>query len=235
MENLFRKIFKKYGIEKAVLVGSRAKGEAKKNSDYDIILMGEVADLCGLKKEIDEKIPYNVDLLLEDNINIEVLKEMLIGSRILYKRIEDKGLEQLYHKFLNFENAFKRYESAVLTLETAEEDLMDLVRDATIKRYEFTYEMYYKTINSLLKYNGIKVMGSRDAFRKLSEFFQDVIDLEISMDMVNSRNNTSHSYSLEMSKIEFKKITEIYYDEISLGYKFLKKYVDQEISLVESV
>jgi hypothetical protein len=47
--------------------------------------------------------------------------------------------------------------------------------------------------------------------------------------MVNSRNNTSHSYSLEMSVMEFKKITEIYYKEIKGVYEFLKGYVEREI------
>lgn len=53
------------------------------------------------------------------------------------------------------------------------------------------------------------------------------------MDMVNSRNNTSHSYSLEMSKVEFKKITEIYYKEILISYEFIKNYIENEIRLIE--
>ena len=230
MESLIRNIIKKYnGVEKAVLVGSRAKGNAHSNSDYDIILFGDVEEFDKLKEEISEGIPFKVDLLMEKYISIEVLKEMLIGSRIIYKRIEEKSLEQLYHKFLNFQNAFIKYETGIRNNEKIDDEMKEIYRDAIIKRYEFTYEMYYKTLNALLKYNGEKVMGSKDCFRKFCEQFEGVGDIEISIDMVNSRNNTTHSYSLEMSVMEFKKITEIYYKEIKSGYEFLKEYVGEQV------
>jgi len=230
MESLIRNIIKKYsGIEKAVLVGSRAKGNAHPNSDYDIILFGDIEEFDKLKEEISEKIPFKVDLLMEKYISVEVLKEMLIGSRIIYKKIEEKSLEQLYHKFLNFQNAFLKYEMGIKNMEKVDENMKEIYRDAIIKRYEFTYEMYYKTLNALLKYNGEKVMGSKDCFRKFCEQFEGIGNIEIYIDMVNSRNNTSHSYSLEMSIMEFKKITEIYYKEIKKGYEFLKEYVEKEV------
>lgn len=234
MENLFRNIFKKYDfIEKAVLIGSRAKGEIKRESDYDIILFGEGSSLEELKQEIDLKIPYKVDLILEKYLAIEVIKEMLIGSRILYKKIENKAFEKFYHKFLNFKNAFIKYENAIEIMKTCDEDMEEFLRDATIKRYEFTYEMFYKTINSLLKYDGFEVAGSRDAFRKYNENYNCGSDIEIIMNMLNSRNNTSHSYSLEMSRIEFKKITEIYYKEILKGVSFLENYILKELEIIE--
>lgn len=234
MENLFRKIFNKdKGIEKVVLVGSRAKREARSNSDYDIIIFGNPDDFYEIKKEIDEKIPFKVDLLLEKTIAENVIREMLIGSRLIYKKIDNKSFEKLFHKFLNFENAFRRFDSAVRNIDEYGEDMREFIRDAIIKRYEFTYEMFFKTVSSLLNYNGVKPAGSRDAFRQYNENYNSNSDIELIMDMVNSRNNTSHSYSLEMSKVEFKKITEIYYKEIKTSYEFIKNYIDKEIEIIE--
>lgn len=135
MENIFRKIFNKdKGIEKAVLVGSRAKGQANLNSDYDIIIFGKPEDFYELKKEVDEKIAFKVDLLLEETISENIIREMLIGSRLIYKKIENKTLEKLFHKYLNFENSFKRFESAVKNIDEYDGEMRKFVRDAVIKR-----------------------------------------------------------------------------------------------------
>lgn len=72
-------VFAKYPqIKKAVVFGSRAKGNYRTGSDIDICLFGEI-DLPLLHKieeSIDDlNLPYTVDLVVYDRIQNQDLKE----------------------------------------------------------------------------------------------------------------------------------------------------------------
>lgn len=66
-------------VEKAILYGSRAKGNYKQGSDIDLTLVGERLDLNELGKiagQLDESpIPYQVDLSILDQLNHAGLRE----------------------------------------------------------------------------------------------------------------------------------------------------------------
>lgn len=66
-------------IEKAVLYGSRAKGNFKTGSDIDLTLCGEAltSDLCStIASELDDLLlPYTIDLSIFDELNHANLQE----------------------------------------------------------------------------------------------------------------------------------------------------------------
>jgi predicted nucleotidyltransferase len=66
-------------IEKAVLYGSRAKGNFKTGSDIDLTLYGEAltSDLCStIASELDDLLlPYTIDLSIFDELNHAQLRE----------------------------------------------------------------------------------------------------------------------------------------------------------------
>jgi predicted nucleotidyltransferase len=66
-------------IEKAVIYGSRAKGNYKNGSDIDLTLMGDALDykiLSAVAWALDESlIPYTVDLSLFEKIQNPALRE----------------------------------------------------------------------------------------------------------------------------------------------------------------
>jgi len=66
-------------IEKAVLYGSRAKGNYKNGSDIDLTLMGAALDhrlLMSIASALDDSdIPYTVDLSLFQHIDNPALRE----------------------------------------------------------------------------------------------------------------------------------------------------------------
>lgn len=68
-------VFKRYPqIEKAILYGSRAKGNYQNGSDIDLTLFGNQSlthqTLLSLLNEIDDLyLPYTIDLSLADQIN----------------------------------------------------------------------------------------------------------------------------------------------------------------------
>ncbi len=66
-------------IEKAVLYGSRAKGNFKTGSDIDLTLSGEAltSDLCStIASELDDLLlPYTIDLSVFDELTNAKLRE----------------------------------------------------------------------------------------------------------------------------------------------------------------
>lgn len=75
-----QRVFAKYPqLERAVLYGSRAKGNYRPGSDIDLTLFGEsltYADLCRIETEIDDLLlPYTLDLSLYAQIDNADLRE----------------------------------------------------------------------------------------------------------------------------------------------------------------
>lgn len=65
-------------IEKAVIFGSRAKGNYREGSDIDICLFGNIdfVLLQNIEISLDAlNLPYTIDLVVYDNIQNEALKE----------------------------------------------------------------------------------------------------------------------------------------------------------------
>ena len=78
--NLINGVFNKYSaIKKAVLYGSRAKGNYKKGSDIDLTLYSDDVShelLVSIMVDLDELLlPYMIDLSFYTQINNENLKE----------------------------------------------------------------------------------------------------------------------------------------------------------------
>ncbi len=85
-----KEVFSKYShIDRAILYGSRAMQTQRRGSDVDIVLVGK-----GLKKplfdiydELEEGLPYFVDIGLYDEITNEKLKAHIdrVG-KVIYKK-----------------------------------------------------------------------------------------------------------------------------------------------------
>lgn len=72
--------------------------------------------------------------------------------------------------------------------------LSELEQQGLIKAFEFTYELAWNVMRDYLTYLGITgLMGSRDTFR---EAFNKgpVTDGHVWMEMIKSRNQSSHTY-----------------------------------------
>ena len=78
-------------VERAVVYGSRAKGNHKKGSDIDLTLIGRGVDdrvLSRISSELDElSIPYSVDLSCFDGIANQRLREHIErAGKIFFER-----------------------------------------------------------------------------------------------------------------------------------------------------
>ena len=115
-------------------------------------------------------------------------------------------------RFQNYTKAFARLGDAVeLATERA---LTTLEEQGLIQAFEFTHELAWKTLKDYLSYQGVasSITGSRDATRLASEN-QLIRNSEAWMAMIQSRNQTSHTYNEETAAEIATLIIESYYAE----------------------
>ena len=105
--------------------------------------------------------------------------------------------------------------------EALKEEVTDLEIDGILHRFEFTFELAWKTMKDCLEDHGIvgKIGSPREIIKEA--FAAGLIENgEIWMDMMISRNELSHLYDEETSREIFDDIKEKYILEIN---KLVKK------------
>lgn len=77
--------------------------------------------------------------------------------------------------------------------------LNEFERDGLVQRFEFTHELSWKLMKAYAEYQGFDgIGGSRDATRKAFEMSL-ISDGQSWMNMIKSRNETSHNYDGSMA------------------------------------
>lgn len=69
-----------------------------------------------------------------------------------------------------------------------------IVRDATIQRFEFSYELFWKTLKAALEEEGIITTTPKNVLQEAYKN-QWLHDEKLWLDMLNDRNTTSHFYN----------------------------------------
>jgi nucleotidyltransferase substrate binding protein (TIGR01987 family) len=81
----------------------------------------------------------------------------------------------------------------------------DLHRDAAIQRFEFTFELSWKLMQTILQENRIEVHGVKTILREAARL--NLIDNPSTwFPYLDARNRTSHTYNAEMAKQIFSEI-----------------------------
>ncbi len=104
---------------------------------------------------------------------------------------------------IRWHQRFSNYKKALVQLQDAVElsqqrELTPLEKQGLIQSFEYTHELAWKTLKDFLQYRGSteEIYGSKDASRQA--FATGIIpDGEVWMEMVKSRNLTSHTYDEE--------------------------------------
>lgn len=97
----------------------------------------------------------------------------------------------------SYEKATKRLADVVN--ESMHRELNSIERDGLVQRFEFTHELAWKLMKAYAEYQGANdIGGSRDATRKAFEMGL-ITDGQIWMNMIKSRNETSHNYNGEIA------------------------------------
>lgn len=112
-------------------------------------------------------------------------------------------------RFQNFEKALKQLMQAVDLAN--QRPLTDLEKQGIIQAFEFTHELAWKTMKNFLESKGQQeLFDSKDTSRRA--FNLDLISNgEIWMDMISSRNLSSHTYDEETADAILEKIINHYF------------------------
>lgn len=95
--------------------------------------------------------------------------------------------------------------------ESRRRELNDFERDGLVQRFEFTHELAWKLMKAYAEYQGFDgIGGSRDATRKAFEMGL-ITDGQAWMDMIKSRNETSHNYDGTVAETAVANILSRYY------------------------
>lgn len=121
-------------------------------------------------------------------------------------------------RFKNFEKAYNLLKEG---LDLNIKNLSNLEKEGVIQRFEYTFELAWKTVKDYLEFEGIKVNFARDAIKEA--FAAEIIDNgEVWIDMIEGRNLTSHTYDEAKTNEILEKIDTIYFKEIDQVYNYLK-------------
>ncbi|MFN0174517.1 MAG: nucleotidyltransferase substrate binding protein [Saprospiraceae bacterium] len=123
--------------------------------------------------------------------------------------MENKDIRWI-QRFQNYRKALEHLREAVALSKTRL--LSNLESQGLIQGFEFTHELAWKTMKDFLEDKGISnLIGSKDSTR--NAFREGLItDGEGWMEMIKSRNLTSHTYNEEVAEGITKDILELYFD-----------------------
>ena len=114
---------------------------------------------------------------------------------------------------IRWQQRFKNFQKALAQLQKFIEkgELSELEEQGLIKAFEYTYELAWTTLKDFLEYQGYTdIYGSRDTIRKAYEL-NIIQDGEAWMDMLESRNKTSHTYNEDTAEEICQAIQNTYY------------------------
>lgn len=114
---------------------------------------------------------------------------------------------------IRWEQRFSNYQKALAQLKKFIDkgELSELEKQGIIKAFEYTYELAWKTLKDFLEFRGqIEIYGSKDVIRQAFKLGL-IDDGENWMDMLGSRNKTSHTYNEETAEEIYSAVVEVYY------------------------
>lgn len=103
--------------------------------------------------------------------------------------------------FLSLGEAIARLEEVV----NINDPTIDYLPDATIQRFEFTIELFWKVLKKILNYEKVDSTTPRDVINKAFQY--ELIDDEQTwLAMLDDRNQTLHIYKQEDARAVFLRI-----------------------------
>lgn len=132
-----------------------------------------------------------------------------------------KGDIRWHQRLSNYNKALAQLNKAIRIANKRE--LSELEQQGLIQSFEFTHELAWNVMKDYFLYQGnSEIRGSRDATREAFKF--DLINNgEIWMDMIMSRNKTTHTYDEDTAN---KIVSNILNDYVDLFNNFSYKMIE---------
>ena len=107
-----------------------------------------------------------------------------------------------------FEKASGRLSEA---LQNSVFELNELEQEGLIQRFEYTFELAWKTLKDLLFYEGFDLKSPRESIRQAFESgYLNEDDTEVILEALNKRNQLSHTYKEFIAHEALKQIEDSY-------------------------
>jgi nucleotidyltransferase substrate binding protein (TIGR01987 family) len=116
-------------------------------------------------------------------------------------------------RFSNYNKALKKLSEAIgyVKKKTKEEVHYEILKEGIIQRFAYTHELAWNVMKDfLLEIGDVTLYGSKDATREA--FKTELIkDGDVWMEMIKSRNKTSHTYNEEIAQEIYLRILNEYH------------------------
>lgn len=138
-------------------------------------------------------------------------------------------------KDIRWKQRFSNYLKALAQLQKFIDkgELSDLEEQGIIKAFEYTFELAWNTMKDFLTYKGLTdIYGSRDSIRKAFSSGL-ILNGEVWMDMLQSRNKTSHTYNEDTAEEITQAIQKNYYPLFKELANSMSHLLNEEQNIVE--
>ena len=122
-----------------------------------------------------------------------------------------------HQRFSNYRKALQKLNTAVDTIKSnsttqpQNTNINEMLKEGLIQRFEYTHELAWNVMKDYAEYQGNQtISGSRDATREAFKIGL-IIDGDTWMDMLKSRNLTTHTYNEETAAQIHEKIMNHYH------------------------
>lgn len=128
----------------------------------------------------------------------------------------------------NYNKAFEQLQEAVNLSKIRE--LSNLEKQGLIQCFEYTHELAWKTLKDFLESHGaVDLFGSKDAIRQAFKL-GILSNGEVWMNMIKSRNQTSHIYDEKTAEEIMTLIVDSYFSEFAFLLSKFHELKQAEIS-----
>ena len=122
-------------------------------------------------------------------------------------------------RFENFEKALRLLREALADVES----LSALEKEGAVQRFEFTFELGWKTLNDYLAYSGVVVAPVTPRSVIKEAFAAKIIsDGQLWIDMLDCRNLMSHTYDEAVFDRAVRQMAERFLNGLDEAREFLK-------------
>ncbi len=205
MESLYKSISelgKQYSAEKIVLFGSRARGDNREKSDIDIAVFGMPKENHVFFAQAVESLPTLLQfdiVFVSENTNALLLENIKKDGVILMNKFDEK-LEKFSEAVNRLEEALEEYDKYGISSS----------RDGVIQRFEFCTELAWKSTREFLISEGYVDLNSPKSVMKQAYTDGIISDEKTWLELLYSRNLTSHIYDEHTASDIFTNIKEKY-------------------------
>lgn len=192
----------RFGAQKVVLFGSRARGDSQPRSDVDLAVFG-------MPKENEAAFRNAVD----DLPTLLAFDVVFVGpstSPALLENIRKDGIplmDKRKEKAANLQAAVERLKQAIAEYTAHQYESM---RDGAIQRFEFCAELAWKAAQDYMQAQGYLDVHSPKAVMRKAYAEHIITDEAGWLALLDARNQTSHLYDDEVASAVYQAIEGTY-------------------------